>query len=179
MPPFADYRTLLSAAAFAARAHHGQMRKDKATPYVSHVFRVCLVVRDLFGFDDPRMLITALLHDTIEDTTTDFDDIEKHYGPEIAHWVACLTKNKAMRDDEREADYIQRLLAAPWQVHACKLADVFDNLMDLAQLPPERRPHSVERAEKYLAALRTRPALEVNKPLDMVIQLLKETKGNY
>ena len=47
------------------------MRKDRATPYVSHVFRVCLVVRDVFGFDDSRMLITALLHDTIEDTTTD------------------------------------------------------------------------------------------------------------
>ena len=50
------YRLLLEAASFAAKAHHGQTRKDKTTPYVSHVFRVCLVVRDLFGFDDPRML---------------------------------------------------------------------------------------------------------------------------
>ncbi len=45
-----EYRQFLSAASFAARAHHGQMRKDRATPYVSHVFRVCLVVRDVFGF---------------------------------------------------------------------------------------------------------------------------------
>src|SRR5438552_6042427 len=98
------------------------MRKDHATPYASHPFRVCLVVRDIFGFTDPRMLITALLHDTIEDTTTDFDDIEKQYGREIAQWVAQLTKNKALRDADREADYIQRLRAAPWQVQACKLA---------------------------------------------------------
>ena len=43
------YRELLAAAAFAARAHDGQYRKDGKTPYVSHVFRVCLVLRDLFG----------------------------------------------------------------------------------------------------------------------------------
>src|SRR5438105_15294390 len=117
MPARTDgYRLLLEAAASAARAHHGQMRKDKVTPYVSHVFRVCLVVRDLFGFDDPRMLMTALLHDTIEDTTTDFDDIEKSHGPEIARWVALLTKNKALPEQEREADYTRRLLQAPWQV---------------------------------------------------------------
>ncbi len=136
MQPIAEaYRLLLGAASFAARVHDGQVRKDKVTPYVSHVFRVCLVVRDLFGFNDPRMLIAALLHDTIEDTTTDFDDIEKSYGQEIAHWVAFLTKNKALPDADREADYIRRLVGAPWQVQACKLADVFDNLIDLPNSP--------------------------------------------
>jgi GTP pyrophosphokinase len=86
-----DYRRLLEAASFAARVHDGQYRKDGVTPYASHPFRVCLVVRDLFGFDDPRMLITALLHDAIEDTTTDFDDVEKLHGHEIATWVSCLS----------------------------------------------------------------------------------------
>src|SRR5262249_46293209 len=95
------YRGLLEAVAFAARAHHGQFRKDRQTPYVSHVFRVCLVVRDIFGCTDPRMLIAALLHDTIEDTTTDFDDIHERYGAEIATWVAFLTKDKRLLEDER------------------------------------------------------------------------------
>src|SRR5205823_3522167 len=63
------FHHVLDAAAFAARSHQGQLRKDKQTPYVSHVFRVCLILRDLFGFDDPRMLCAALLHDTVEDTT--------------------------------------------------------------------------------------------------------------
>ena len=98
-----SHRALLEATSFAARAHDGQMRKDNITPYVSHVFRVCLVVRDVFGFDDPRMLIAALLHDTIEDTTTDFDDIAKHHGDEIAAWVALLTKNKSLPEAAREA----------------------------------------------------------------------------
>lgn len=172
-----NYRLLLEAASFAARAHHGQMRKDKTTPYVSHVFRVCLVVRDLFGFDDPRMLITALLHDTIEDTTTDFDDVEERYGHEIAEWVALLTKNKAKRDEEREAEYIQGLLHAPWQVQACKLADVFDNLIDMGRGPPERRPHSIQRAEQYLEALATLTTPELQKPLALVAQVLQEVRG--
>src|SRR5437764_12419113 len=119
----ADYRKLLEAASFAARAHHGQLRKDKVTPYASHAFRVCLVVRDLFGFDDPRMLMTALLHDTIEDTTTDFDDLAERYGAEVAAWVAILTKDKRLQEDERERAYLEQLKKAPWQVQVCKLAD--------------------------------------------------------
>ena len=63
---------VFEAAAFAARAHHHQVRKDGRTPYFSHPVRVCLVVRQVFGFDDPRILAAALLHDTLEDTTTDF-----------------------------------------------------------------------------------------------------------
>jgi (p)ppGpp synthase/HD superfamily hydrolase len=173
------YRDLLEAASFAARAHHGQMRKDNVTPYVSHVYRVCLVVRDVFGFHDPRMLITALLHDTIEDTTTDFDDIDKRHGREIAGWVASLTKNKALPETEREADYVKRLLQAPWQVQACKLADVFDNLIDLDHLPPDRRGQGLERSEQYLHALQTRPATELQKPLAMALQLLAEMKTRH
>src|SRR4051794_21512678 len=90
------YRPLLEAVAFAARAHHGQLRKDGATPYASHVFRVCLIVRDLFGVSDPRVLTAALLHDTIEDTLIDFDDLEDNFGSEIAGWVATLTKQKKL-----------------------------------------------------------------------------------
>ena len=160
-----DYRLLLEAASFAARAHQGQLRKDKQTPYAAHVFRVCLIVRDLFGFDDRRMLLTALLHDTIEDTTTDFDDVEEKFGAEVARWTAILTKDTTLPEKEREAKYIDKLLAAPWQVQACKLADVFDNLTDIQSMPAERHAHAVARAEQYLAALKTQKATELKKPL--------------
>ncbi len=163
---------LFEAVAFAARAHDGQLRKDRATPYVSHVFRVCLVVRDLFGFDDPRMLITALLHDTIEDTTTDFDDIEARYGAEIAGWVAYLTKDKRLPEAERERVYLDRIKEAPWQVQVCKLADIFDNLMDVQNLPADRRAHQLKRAEQYFVELRHLAAPEAQRPIALVEQLL-------
>ena len=63
-----SFARLLRAAAFAARAHRHQWRKDGQTPYVSHVFRACLTVRHVFGVDDDDVLAAALLHDTIEDT---------------------------------------------------------------------------------------------------------------
>ena len=172
-----SYRQLLEAASFAARAHQGQFRKDRVTPYASHPFRVCLVVRDIFGFDDPRMLITALLHDTIEDTTTDFDDIEERYGNEIATWVAYLTKDKRLQDQERERAYLDGLKQAPWQVQVCKLADIFDNLMDVAHLPSDKKVRSIQRAEQYFAELRHIAAPEAKKPIELVDQLLAETRG--
>lgn len=170
------YRALLEAAAFAARAHAGQTRKDGATPYISHPFRVCMIVRDLFGFDDIRMLMTALLHDVMEDTTTDFDDVAEAFGPEVAQWAAALSKDKRLPDDQREAAYVATLRAAPWQVQACKLADVLDNLNDRAKLQADRQSHSLERASFYYAGLKQAAPPELARPLSLVAQALAEAR---
>ena len=145
---------IFQAAAFAARAHRHQVRKDRETPYVSHVVRVCLVVRHVFGFDDPKMLAAALLHDTIEDTSTDCDDIIEQFGDEVAAWVAALTKDMRLPEDPREAEYKQTLAAAPWQVKACKLADIYDNLGDCQGFTPEKRRRTAKRSRDYLDAMR-------------------------
>jgi len=73
--PSSGFRLVLDAVSFAGRAHQGQLRKDRQTPYACHPFRVALIVRHAFGVDDPEVLAAAVLHDTIEDTTTDFDDL--------------------------------------------------------------------------------------------------------
>jgi len=166
------FHTVLNAIAFAARAHDGQLRKDGHTPYVSHVFRVAAIVRNLFGFDDPRMLATAILHDTIEDTKTDFDELEENFGREIADWVGLLSKDKRLPEEERERRYLDGLKAAPWQVKVCKLADVYDNLLDSENLPDEKRGQSVEKARNYLKALEGSKAAELKKPLELVKGLL-------
>src|SRR2546421_13103378 len=112
-PPDA-VRPLLDAIAFAARAHRHQLRKDGQTPYASHPFRVCLVTRHVFGIDDPQVLTAAVLHDTVEDTTTDYDDLREHFGQEVAGWVALLSKDKRQPEPEREAAYVEQLVHAPW-----------------------------------------------------------------
>src|SRR5262245_12163749 len=121
---------LFEAVAFGAKAHRNHLRKDKETPYFSHPVRVCLVVRHVFGFDDPRMLAAALLHDTIEDTTTDYDDIVEQFGPEVARWVAAVSKDSRMPFDEREEAYCKALAAADWQAKVVKLGDLYDNIGD-------------------------------------------------
>lgn len=144
---------LLDAVAFAARAHAGHLRKDRQTPYVSHVVRVCLIVRHLFEVDDPKVLMAALLHDTVEDTTTDFDDIEECFGTEVAGWVAALSKDKRRREDEREQAYCEVLRTAGWQVRICKLADLYDNLTDSQSQPPEQKQRMLQCSRHYLDAL--------------------------
>src|SRR5262249_4064671 len=124
---------------FAARAHRHQLRKDRDTPYVSHVFRVCLVVRHVFGFDDPKILAAAVLHDTIEDTPTDCDDIIERFGPDVARWVAALTKDMRLPYDEREAAYLRVLEAAEWQGEGGKIAGLYGNLAGPRHPPPEGR----------------------------------------
>lgn len=168
------FRQVLDAAAFAARAHRHHLRKDDKTPYVSHVFRVCLIVRDLFGFDDQRMLCAALLHDTVEDTTSDFDDLAKEFSPEIAQWVALLSKDKRLPETDREAAYVNGLQSAPWQVKACKLADVYDNLSDLDNLPAGRRAASLKRTKQYLDALNLTPPVELKHALELTCRLWQE-----
>ncbi len=148
----AAYPDLLRAIAFAARAHRHQLRKDGETPYVSHVFRVCLTVRQLFGIDDVAVLMAAVLHDTVEDTNTDYDDIAEQFGGQVAGWVANLTKNKALPEAEREEDYCRRLAAAPWQVKAGKLADIYDNLQD-SRLGAKSPLKTIPRSRQYLEAL--------------------------
>jgi (p)ppGpp synthase/HD superfamily hydrolase len=172
------HRPLLEAISFAARVHQGQLRKDQRTPYAAHPFRVCLVLRHVFGIDDEAALTAAVLHDTIEDTTTDFDDIRERFGEAVASWVAALSKDKRREEGEREEEYRAALAAAPWQVKACKLGDVFDNLLDSQHFPPEKRRRTMEHARLYLAALDT-PDLPppVRRAHETVIRLLEEMES--
>jgi (p)ppGpp synthase/HD superfamily hydrolase len=171
-------RPLLEAVAFAARAHRHHLRKDGQTPYVSHVFRVCLVLRHYFGVDDERALATAVLHDTIEDTTTDFDDLAELFGSEIAGWVAVLSKDKRRQEDEREEEYMAGLLRCPaWQVRVCKLADMFDNLVDLKHTQPAQRSKTVRRIRSYLEALGRDLPEEAQRPYELVARLLAEVEA--
>ena len=136
------------AASFAARAHQGQVRKDRATPYIAHPFRVAMTVRHVFGVDDVNVMCAALLHDTIEDTPVDYDDIEEAFGKQVAEMVACLTKDMRLPEPEREPEYDGRLAKAPWQTRLIKLADVFDNLCeaDTANVPKQKLIDKAHRA---------------------------------
>ncbi len=124
-----------NACAFAARKHASQLRKDHQTPYFSHCARVAMTVSSIFECSDPIALAAAFLHDTIEDTTTDYDDLEKHFGNEVATIVAALTKNMALPEAKRETEYDNRLTTAPWQARLIKLADQYDNYCDLVNKP--------------------------------------------
>jgi (p)ppGpp synthase/HD superfamily hydrolase len=134
------------AVSFAARAHAHQVRNDGRTPYVAHVVRVALTVRDLFGCADEAALCAALLHDTIEDTGTDYDDVLTGFGREAADIVAAVTKNMALPEEPREREYDARLAKADWRARLVKLADTYDNLCDVWSDAAPERPAKVRKA---------------------------------
>ncbi len=160
----AEFTAIQSAASFAARAHRHQLRKDGKTPYIAHVYRVAMTVRHVFACDDIAAVTAALLHDTIEDTTTDFDDIADHFGILIAEMVAALTKNMALPERQREVEYEARLAVADWRVRLIKLADTYDNFFDSNSVRegggPERK--HFERCE---TAMRLAQPDAANNPL--------------
>ena len=76
---------------FARRAHWGQRRKYRATPYSHHTFRVARrVARHEIG--SPVTVAAALLHDTVEDTKVDLSAIMGEFGPDVSRLVDELTK---------------------------------------------------------------------------------------
>jgi len=118
------------ASAINARAHQGQWRKDGVTPYASHPVRVAFTCAVLFNCTDETVLAAALLHDVIEDTDIDYDEIAEEFGVTVADVVAALSKDERLPEAEREPAYDRQLAEAPWQARMVKLADVYDNLTE-------------------------------------------------
>ncbi len=166
---------ILQAISFAARAHGGQLRKDHLTPYAAHPMRVMTVVAQVFNVNDPELLATALLHDTIEDTTTDFDDLAEQFGQRVAQNVALLTKDMRLQEEVRESAYFDTLANAPPEVQICKLADAYDNLIDSEHLPPEGRAKAVRKASELLRLFHARLAQQWPHVLEAVEQQVERT----
>src|SRR5437762_8259474 len=92
-----DLALLLKALAFAAHKHRDQRRKDaQASPYINHPIALADVLVNEAGVTDVEVLCAALLHDTIEDTETTPEELEREFGGEIAEIVIELTDNKML-----------------------------------------------------------------------------------
>lgn len=148
-----------AAAAFAARAHRHQIRKDGETPYVAHPVRVALTVALVFEHTDEETLAAALLHDVIEDTGADYDDVLELCGRYVADLVAAMTKDMRLIEPQREEQYDAQLAAAPWQARLIKLADVYDNFAD-AIGHPKRETDFRKKADRALQLAQGEPRLE-------------------
>jgi guanosine-3',5'-bis(diphosphate) 3'-pyrophosphohydrolase len=146
------------AVSFAGHEHQGQYRKDGETPYFAHPVRVALVVRHVFESSDQTALIAALLHDLIEDTTTDYDDLMERFGKDVADCVAALTKDARLPESDREAAYDRQLKQASWQARLVKLADVYDNFCDSRN--DEERSKFVEKAQRAIRCAGDAPELQ-------------------
>src|SRR6202045_5014018 len=87
--PGADEDPINRAYFFSMKAHGSQLRAS-GDPYFSHPIEVAGILAEMKL--DAASIITALLHDTVEDTVATLEDIERLFGPDIAKLVDGVTK---------------------------------------------------------------------------------------
>jgi len=134
---------------FAARKHAHQRRKGElAEPYVNHLSDVARLLAAATKGEDVTVVIAGLLHDTLEDTETSFDELAKEFGQEVADLVAEVTDDKSLPKAERKRLQIETAPHKSVRARMIKLADKTSNLHSLISSPP--RDWSGERIRDYI-----------------------------
>jgi guanosine-3',5'-bis(diphosphate) 3'-pyrophosphohydrolase len=130
--------TLLKAAEFAAHKHRDQRRKNAAaSPYINHPIAVANVLTSEGGITDPVILAAALLHDTLEDTETDYEELRGQFGEAIADVVVEVTDTKWLSSAVRKRLQISKASHSSTRARAVKIADKICNLRDILGNPPK------------------------------------------
>ena len=126
---------------FAKNAHKGQVRSS-GEPYVQHPLRVAMILTDLHPDEDS--IISALLHDVVEDTDIDIDEIEAKFGPGVVPLLNGLEKLSRVyyKGEERQVENLRKMFLAmskDIRVILIKLADRLHNMRTLEFVPEDKR----------------------------------------
>lgn len=140
--PQADEDAINRAYVFAMKAH-GSQKRASGDPYFSHPLEVANILCDMKL--DTASIITALLHDTVEDTDATLEDIEKLFGTEVrnlVNGVTKLTRIEVQSDKTKQAENFRKLVLAmsdDIRVLLVKLADRLHNMRTLEFVTDEKR----------------------------------------
>jgi (p)ppGpp synthase/HD superfamily hydrolase len=128
---------LLKAINFAAIKHEHQRRKNKtASPYINHPIDVSNLLSQA-GITDVEILMAAVLHDTVEDTRTTYEELIHEFGPRVANIVRECSDDKSLPKESRKQLQIEHAAVASTEAKLVKLGDKYSNLRDLLQNPPQ------------------------------------------
>jgi GTP diphosphokinase / guanosine-3',5'-bis(diphosphate) 3'-diphosphatase len=132
-----EIQSILSAALFAAEKHAYQKRKGAAAePYINHLIEVAQLVSMAVPEPDTNLVVAALLHDTIEDTSTTTADLIERFGQDVADLVVEMTDDKSLPKAERKRLQIEHAPKMSVRAQTIKLADKISNLRSILSSPP-------------------------------------------
>jgi GTP pyrophosphokinase len=140
--PQADLSVVEKAYFFSEKAHEGQFRRS-GEPYISHPLSVAGILADLHL--DLDTIITAILHDTVEDTEVTLEDIRREFGDTIANLVDGVTKISQIKfrnSVEKQGENIRKMIVAMGKdvrVVLVKLCDRLHNMRTLHHMPYEKQ----------------------------------------
>jgi uncharacterized protein (UPF0147 family) len=149
----ADLRRLTKALLFAAEAHRNQRRKGAAQePYLNHLVEVLDLLVQATDGTDTDMLIAAILHDVVEDTSASYEDVAKNFGERVAEIVRENSDDMTLPKAERRRARIAGMPLKSREARLVKMADVISNLRAIAVSPPAGWP--ADRKFGYLEGCR-------------------------
>ena len=132
-----DSTKIIRASFFAAKKHKDQRRKDPAsTPYINHPLEVANFLTMAY-IDDVDVLCAAILHDTIEDTDTTYEELEFEFGTRVASYVKEVTDDKSLPKIERKKLQIEHSKTCSAGAGFIKLADKLSNLSSMLVSTPK------------------------------------------
>jgi GTP diphosphokinase / guanosine-3',5'-bis(diphosphate) 3'-diphosphatase len=164
--PDADRELLTRAFLFAADAHAGQMRQS-GQEFIYHPWGAAKILAGL-QLDEPT-LAAALLHDVVEDTTTDIEELRGEFGDEIAQLVEGVTKLTRVQFQSREhaeAENYRKLIVAmaeDLRVILIKLADRLHNLRTIEYLGKQKQLQKARETLEVYAPLAHRLGIHALK----------------
>jgi len=151
--PTADEALLNRAYVYAMKMHGSQLRAS-GDPYFAHPIQVAGILTEYKL--DTATIVTALLHDVVEDTSATRDDIAAMFGEEVASLVEGVTKLSRLElqaEHTRQAENLRKFILAisrDVRVLLVKLADRLHNMRTLKYVKPEKRERiSRETLEVY------------------------------
>src|SRR5215203_1580622 len=162
--PAVDKELVARAFRFAAAAHQGQVRSS-GEPFVHHPWAVAKICAELHL--DEQSLAAALLHDVVEDTETDLDELRTEFGDEIAQLVEGVTKltrtNFQTREQSDAENYRKMIVAMAQDVRVIliKLADRLHNMRTIEYLGKQKQVQKGKETLEVYAPLAHR--LGINK----------------
>jgi (p)ppGpp synthase/HD superfamily hydrolase len=134
--PGSEVSFILAASKFAAAKHKSQKRKDGATPYINHPLEVAEMLSRVAHVSDPDVIAAALLHDTIEDTGTQPDEIRTIFGDRVLSLVQECTDDKSLPKAERKRLQVVNAPHKSDEAKLIKIADKISNIRSVADAPP-------------------------------------------
>jgi guanosine-3',5'-bis(diphosphate) 3'-pyrophosphohydrolase len=143
-----ETNSIFKALSFAAHKHRHQLRKgSRPIPYINHPIALADLLVNTGNIYDSETIAAALLHDTVEDTDTTFEELEEEFGPVISQLVAEVTDDKGVPKEERKRRQTEHASSLSRSARLVKLADKTCNLRDILQDPPGGWP--LERKQQY------------------------------
>lgn len=149
--------------AYGSAMHDGQIRKS-GEPYFTHPVAVAAILTEQ-SLDDAT-IITALLHDTIEDTRSTYTEIEAKFGHEVAELVDGVTKLTNLQlssTESQQAENFRKLFMAmskDLRVILVKLADRLHNMRTIRSMKPEKQVQKARETMEIFAPLAGRMGMQ-------------------